>query len=122
MDEPRNMQALWDQLVGEDLSGIVFVCDDLQLQFNPPPQLNVYSSRVVVTSRGQSVAFGEAGFANLAIDLIGKFVKEVRVDPGQSFRIVFADESEISISLRPEHYPGPEAVYFKGRDNKLAVL
>jgi len=57
----------------------------------------------------------------LALSLIGKFVREVKVDE-QSFRIVFADASEILISLRPEHYRGPEAVEFQGRDHQWAVF
>jgi hypothetical protein len=63
---PENLQPLWHQLVGEDLSGIVFVRDYLQLQFNPPAQVSVYSRRVVVSSDGRSAAFGEDAFANLA--------------------------------------------------------
>jgi hypothetical protein len=121
MAESKNLQSLWDQLVGEDLSGIVFVRDYLQLQFNPPPQINVYSSHVVVSADGRSAKFGEETFANLALSLIGRFVREVKVDE-QSFRIRFADASEILISLRPEHYQGPEAVDFQGRDHKWAVL
>src|SRR6267143_433397 len=110
MAESKDLQWLWDQLVGEDLSGIVFVRDYLQLQFNPPPQINAYSTRVVVSSNGRSAAFGEEAFANLAIGLIGRFVREVRVDAQQSFCILFTDGAEIIISLRPEHYQGPEAV------------
>ena len=121
MAESKNLQSLWDQLVGEDLSGIVFVRDYLQLQFNPPPQINVYSGHVVVSANGRSAKFGEEAFANLALGLIGKFVQEVKVDE-QSFRILFADASEILISLRPEHYQGPEAVDFQGRDHLWAVL
>jgi hypothetical protein len=45
--------------------------------------------------RGRSATFGEDAFANLAIGLIGRFVREVRVDAPKSFRIVFTDESEI---------------------------
>lgn len=123
MAESKNLQSLWDQLVGEDLSGIVFVRDYLQLQFNPPPQINVYSSHVVVSADGRSAKFGEEAFANLALSLIGKFVQEVKVDE-QSFRILFADAapSDILISLRPEHYQGPEAMDFQGRDHQWAVL
>jgi hypothetical protein len=29
--------------VGEDLSGVTFVRDYLQLQFNPPPMINAYT-------------------------------------------------------------------------------
>ena len=121
MAASKNLQSLWDQLLGEDLSGIVFVRDYLQLQFNPPPQINVYSSHVVVLADGRSAKFGEEAFAILALNLIGKFVKEVKVDE-KSFRILFADASEILISLRPEHYQGPEAVDFQGRDSQWAAL
>lgn len=123
MAESKNLQSLWDQLVGEDLSGIVFVRDYLQLQFNPPPQINVYSSHVVVSADGRSAKFGEEAFANLALSLIGKFVQEVKVDE-QSFRILFADAApfDILILLRPEHYQGPEAMDFQGRDHQWAVL
>jgi hypothetical protein len=122
MAESQNMQLLWDQLVGEDLSAIVFVRDYLQLQFNSPPQINAYSKRVVVSSGGRSAAFGEEGFANLVIGLIGHFVREVIVDAEQSFRIVFTEGAEIMISLRPDHYQGPEVVYFQGRNNQQAVI
>jgi hypothetical protein len=122
MVESKDLQPLWDQLVGENLSGIVFVCDYLQLQFNPPPQINVYSTRVVVSSKGKSAAFGEEPFANLAIGLIGHVVREVNVDAEQCFRIVFTEGAEIMISLRPEHYRGPEAVDFQGRGHHWAVI
>lgn len=122
MADSKNLQPLWDQLVGEDLSGIVFVRDYLQFQFNPPPQINAYSTRVLVLSDDRSSAFGDEAFANLAIGLIGRVVREVRVDAEQSFRIVFTDGSEIMISLRPEHYQGPEAVDFQGHNNQWAVI
>jgi len=50
-----------------------------------------------------------------------KFVQEAKVDE-QSFRILFVDAAEILISLRPEHYQGPEAVDFQGRGHQWAVL
>lgn len=122
MTDSANLQPLWDQLVGEDLSGIVFVRDYLQLQFNPPPQLNVYSRRVVVTSGVRSAAFGEEPFANLALSLIGAFVREVRVSEQECFRIIFTNDAEILVSLRPEHCQGPEALDFQGRHNQWAVI
>ena len=79
--------------MGEDLNGIVFVRDYLQLQFNPPPQINVYSGHVVVSAHGRSAKFGDEAFANLAPGLIGKFVREVKIDE-QSFRNLFADNSD----------------------------
>jgi hypothetical protein len=122
MAESNNSQPLWDQLVGEDLSGIVFVREYLQLLFNEPLRIDAYSTRIVISSDGRSAAFGEEAFANPAIGLIGRFVREVRIDAQQSFRIVFTDGAEIMISLRPEHYQGAEAVLFQGRNNQWAVI
>ena len=76
---------------------------------------------VVVSADGRSAKFGEEAFANLAVNLIGKSVREVKVDE-QSFHILFTDASEILISLRPEHHQGPEAVDFQGQDSQWAVL
>jgi|HubBroStandDraft_4_1064222.scaffolds.fasta_scaffold269376_1 hypothetical protein len=122
MTAPDDTQSLWDQVVGEHLSGIVFVRDYLQLQFNSPPQINAYSKRIVVSSDGGSAKFGEETFANLAVGLIGRFVREVRVDAMQSFRIIFRDGAEIMVSLGPENYEGPEAVDFQGRNGQWAVI
>jgi hypothetical protein len=66
-EEANTLQPLWDQLVGEDLSGVVFVRDYLQLQLNPPPQVNVYSACVVVSANGATAKFGEEPFANLIL-------------------------------------------------------
>lgn len=122
MTEANTLQPLWNQLVGEDLSGVVFVRDYLQLQFNPPPQLNVYSANVVVSANGATAKLGEESFANLILSLIGRIVSTVRVVDDQFFRIIFADDSALEISLRPEDYRGPEAVDFHGRDGRSAVI
>ena len=63
----------FSELVGEDLSGVTFVGDYLQLQFNPPPLLNAYTP-VTVRSGAHTATFGEAAFANLLIAQIGKVV------------------------------------------------
>src|SRR5882762_9444175 len=114
MTEANTLQPLWDQLVGDDLSGVVFVRDYLQLQFNPPPQINATSAKITVRSGQSSADFRDKAFANMVIGLIGRVVSEVIVAEADSFRIVFADNAEIAISLRPEHYNGPEALYFQG--------
>lgn len=99
MTESRNLQPLWNQLLGEDLRGIVFVRDYLQLQFNPPPQLNVYSSHVVASAEGRSAKFGEEAFADLALGLIGRFLREVRVD-GQSSSLLKQIQLEENTPVR----------------------
>ena len=47
-------------LIGENLSGVVFVRDYLQLQFNPPPTLNVYTPSSVRVSEKEATFAEEA--------------------------------------------------------------
>lgn len=81
-----------NELVGEDLSGVTFVRDYLQLQFNPPPMLNVYTP-LTVRSGKESATFGESAFPNLLLAQIGKFVKSVELVPDEALDILFEDGS-----------------------------
>jgi hypothetical protein len=56
-------------LVGEDLSAVVFVRDYLQLQFNPLQILNVYTP-LTVQCVEKVATFGDEKFANLLIGQI----------------------------------------------------
>jgi hypothetical protein len=114
-------QELYQQLIGERLSGVTFVLDYLQLQFDPPPTLNVYTS-VTVVSGGRSARQGDDQFRNLLCDQIPKVVRSVVVERDSEFRITFEDGSAISISLRSEDYRGAEAIYFQGRENQWNVI
>jgi hypothetical protein len=122
MTETNAPQSLWDQLVGEELSGVVFVRDYLQLQFDPPPEVSVLSATVVVCAGGSTAKFGEEGFADLILSMIGRVVGAVRVVEHETFHVAFTDGSSIDVSLRPEDYCGPEAVVLHGRDGRLAVV
>ena len=107
-------QDLLDQLLSEDLSGITFVRDYLQLQFNPPPTLNVYTACRVVAG-DEAAAFGEPTFANLIIAQIGKDVASV----GQvedAIVIGFEDGSRIEVPLGGGSLVGPEACVMFGSD------
>jgi hypothetical protein len=115
------MNDVWNQIVGEDLSGIVFVRDYLQLQFNPPPTINAYTPTTIST-KGKTARFGETDFPNLIIGQIGKVVSKVTIKEKDSFQIIFADDSEISISLKEEDYRSPEAVNFFGKNKELVVF
>jgi hypothetical protein len=88
-------------LLVEDLSGVVFVRDYVQLQFNPKPILNIYSP-ITVTVDGCSRKTGDQEFANALIGQINKFVGEVTVEPNTSISVRFRDGSIISFSTRPE--------------------
>ncbi len=117
-----DMQAEdFGELIGEDLSGVTFVRDYLQLQFNPPPSLNAYTP--VTVHCGQEVAtFGDASFPNLLIGQLNKFVRRVDLVPDVALTLIFDDGSSISISLLPADYVGAEAVNLFCKNNKWVVL
>lgn len=112
---------LTQQVVGEQLSGVTFVMDYLQLQFNPPPIINAYTP-VTVTTYGKSFVSGEDQFRNKLCEQIMKIVKSVVIKDEEAFIIVFEDGSTISISLKPLDYVGAEAVNFRGRKNLWMVV
>ncbi len=113
------LQRLLDQLLPEDLSGVTFVRDYLQLEFNPPPRINVYSACAVVLESARTV-FGQPAFANAVIGQIGKQVTRVTEDPDQVLRISFEDGSVIEIPFGPGTFEGPEAITFWGKDDQWA--
>jgi len=110
-----------DELVGEELSGVTFVRDYLQLQFNPLPVLNAYT-QVTVSCGDQVATFGEEPFANLLIGQINKFVRRVELRDDEFLRLTFEDESVVAISLFPADYVGPEAITLFSRDKKITVI
>ena len=98
----------FQELVGEDLSGVSFVGDYIQLQFNSPT-LNVYT-RVTITSVGRSVRTGDLDFAKALIGQINKYLVAVHFNRDSSLEIRPTDGSIISASLHPEDYVGSEAI------------
>jgi len=109
------------QIVGEQLSGVTFVMDYLQLQFNPPPTINAYTP-VTVSSGGTTCVSGDDQFRTRRCEQITKIVKSVVIKDEAAFVITFEDGSMISISLRPSDYIGPEALEFIGRDKLWMVI
>jgi len=108
-------------LVGEELSGVTFVRDYLQLQFNPPPLLNVYTP-VTIRCGERNATFGEEAFANLLIAQINKIVNAVDFRPQEALEIRFEDGSTLAVSLRPEHYVGAEAINLFLKDEAMVVI
>ncbi|HWI64827.1 MAG TPA: hypothetical protein VNT75_23605 [Symbiobacteriaceae bacterium] len=109
------------EMIGEYLSGITFVMDYLQLQFNPPLSLSIYTPTTVRCGEATAV-FGEPAFANLLLAQIGKTVAAVNLAADEFLQIRFEDGSTLAVSLRPEDYVGPEAVNIICRDHGVAVI
>jgi len=118
---PRIQTELSNQIVGQQLSGVTFVMDYLQLQFNPPPIINAYTP-VTVISGGLISVSGEDQFRNRLCDQITRIVKSVALKEEEALVITFEDASVISISLKPSDYVGPEALSLMGRDDLWLAL
>jgi hypothetical protein len=109
------------EFVGEDLSGVTFVRDYLQLQFNPPLALNAYTP-VTVRSGDRSSTFGEDAFPGLLLGQLNKLVRDVEMRLEEALIITFSDGSTIAVSLRPDHYVCAEAVHFFLKDGRWDVI
>jgi hypothetical protein len=101
----------FEQLIGDELSGVTFVRDYIQLQFDPPPIMNILTP-MIIESSGSQIAQSDVAFPNAIISQIGKLVSDLEYDPENYLRIVFSDSSKITISLKQQDYVGPEAIIF----------
>jgi hypothetical protein len=109
------------ELVQSELSGVTFVRNYIQLQFDPPPILNLYTP-VSVEVGGQTFQMGRQGFSDTLIGQIGKVVIDVQIVPAASLDLRFADGSRVSASLKAADYVGAEAVLLSRRDRSSVVL
>ena len=116
---PEGGDPLQD-VVGEDLSAVVFVRDYVQLQFDGP--LMTVLTPITVVSGAISTRSGDEDFRNVLCGQISKLVVSARTDEGDALTITFSDGSSIAISLKEEDYVGPEAVVIHGLASRLAVL
>ncbi len=113
-------QELLQQLLTQDLSGVTFVRDYLQLQFDPPPILNVYSRCRLVTTQGKA-EFGESDFANRLIGEIGKHIVGVSEVPDEYIAITLEDAARIEIPIAKGSFSARQAYIFFGKDMQYGV-
>ena len=106
---------IFDELYGNQLSSVEFVQDYLQLRFDGPC-INVYNPLTVKTARSEIKSW-DNGFRDLLCGQITKIVKIVNFESERELRLQFLDDSLIIISLRPEDYTSPEAIYVHGFKN-----
>jgi hypothetical protein len=105
----------FQRIVGEQLIGVTFLQHYLQLQFNPPSLMNVYTP-ISIFAHGEFVRSGDDQFRNRLCEQIRKTVESVAVVQGDAVKIRFEDASVIAASLKPSDYDGPEAVEFHDED------
>jgi hypothetical protein len=104
-------------IAGEKLSGVNFVLDYWQLQFDGPT-ITVWT-RIEVAENKSVLRDGDDQFRNLLCSQIGKIVEHANVTQ-DGITITFADKSSISISLRERDLRGPEGVLIQSPGGMLA--
>lgn len=115
MTNQENTTELFSEICGNQLSSVEFVQDYLQLRFDGPC-LNVYTP-LTVRSGGKIITSWDTGFRDLLCGQITEIVENVSFENEKELAIQFKNGSEISISLNPDHYCSPEAVYAHGFQN-----
>jgi hypothetical protein len=108
-------------LVGRRLSGVTFVMDYVQLQFDPPPSINALTP-ITVRAGDRAAISGDESFRNLLCEQIPKTIRSVSLSDGEELILTFGDGSTISLSLRKEHYVCPEAINFYGPNHLCIIL
>ncbi len=61
-----------------------------------------------------TVRSGETQFRTALCGQIAKIVQAASFQDSVALTLTFKDDSQITISLRPEDYSGPEAIYAHG--------
>jgi len=115
-----NVEEPFRSIVGEKLSGITFVLDYWQLQFDGP-SITVFTD-IEVCSKESATRVGDDQFRNHLCGQIGKIVQRANVSPSEAITIAFADQSLITISLRERDYRGPEAALLHNSDGSVILV
>jgi len=101
-------------LEGKELAEVVFVRDYVQLGFDGPG-LTLLTAPTVKT-KNATARFPEPGSRDLLCSLIGVKVARVLNDDPLVLRLVFENESALSIPLDDESRVGPELMHFHPED------
>jgi hypothetical protein len=111
---------IFSEIVGEQLGAVTFVQDYLQLHFDGST-INVYMP-MHVRIGGRVIARKEEAFRNALCCQIAKVVSSVALEPEEALRVLFKDDSELWISLRPSDYTCPEALSTHGFKRGIIVV
>jgi hypothetical protein len=101
-----NAESLLQELVREDLSSVIFVANDLQLDFNGPRlSLFVWPE---VKAFGEAKEFGDPGYRDLLCTFISRTVTAALESPDDGLVLLFETDS-IRVNPRAAfELPGPE--------------
>lgn len=108
------------ELIGEEISAVVFVRDYVEFHFGGPV-LRSLSDPVIVTDDGVEHHFPEPGSRDALCRVIGSTVRTVDLEDDHRLEMTTSDGSRITIPLDFGHRQGPEAMHFVPEQGGIQV-
>jgi hypothetical protein len=115
----KKLSEALHELVGNVLSSVEFVQDYLQMRFDGPC-LTAYTPPSIRCG-SKRFDWNQPGYRDELCGQIGRRIERSESDE-QRILIAFEGGAEVSISLRPDDYCGPEAVQFSLDINRTWVV
>jgi hypothetical protein len=101
-----------EDLVGEELSGVAFVCDYVEFYFGGPfPILRSISNPRIVSGEIE-YRFPNSGSRDALCGVIGSKVRALSLEENKALQLTMSNGYRITIPLDPESLRGGEAMHF----------
>lgn len=107
MTRPESLDDLLDQ----ELSGVCFVRDYVELEFDGAT-LRAFTPIRVEDPRGAAITPVDAEWRDALCQIIGRQVRAIRIVDAESIVVSFDDERVVVIPLDEASRIGPEAAHF----------
>ena len=115
-------ENIFNELIGEQLSSVIFVQDYLQIDFDGNRiTLFVWPA---VYSNGRYWKISDKEFRNEICGLIAKIVKATQFHEKELLELTFADDTKISIPLNEDNpeINGPEILNYTNVNQEWVVI
>ncbi len=114
-----SLSRLMAELRGRSLTSVEFVLDYIQFRFEGSCLTTLILPSVSVN--GHTLQAGSTGYYDQVCSLIGQQVLGVEVAT-EELVVLFSGSACLSVSLKDENYPGPEALNYSSTDGRWAVV
>ena len=117
-DDYGQLERALSELIGRQLTAVVFIHDYLQFTFDGPCLTAI--SVPTVQLEDLVLARGQQGYCDALCAQIGVTVCKIGMD-GQLLEIGFSNGAILRFSLADSDYTGPEAINYQAEDRGLLV-
>ncbi len=97
-----------DLLIGEELTSVEFLSDQLVLHFDDN-ELTLYTWPIAADGDGVSLGFGEPGYRDALCFVLGLSVEKATYTEGSELTLEFDNGTVFAVSLREEDLNSPQA-------------